>query len=49
VATKASSVARSLKLSNVESSTSVSTWMCDRQGRPSAVNMFPFVGVDLNL
>jgi len=23
------------------------TWMGDRQGRPSAVNLFPFVGVDL--
>jgi len=30
-------------------STSVSTWMGDRQGRPSAVNLCPFVGVDLNL
>jgi len=41
-----SSVVRSLKLSK---STSVSTWMGDRQGRPSAVNLCPFVGVDLNL
>jgi len=30
-------------------STSVSTWMGDRQGRPSAVNLCPFVRVDLNL
>jgi len=44
VATKASPVARSLKLRTV-----VSTWMGDRQGRPSAVNLCPFVGVDLNL
>jgi len=29
--------------------TSVSTWMGDRQGRPSAINLCPFVGVDLNL
>jgi len=28
-------------------STSVSTWMGDRRGRPSAVNLCPFVGVDL--
>jgi len=39
VATKASSVARSLKLSNEV--------MSDRQERPSAVNLCPFVGVDL--
>jgi len=37
---------RSLKLAT---STLVSTWMGDRQGRPSAVNLCPFVGVDLNL
>jgi len=30
-------------------STLVSTWMGDRQGRPSAVNLRPFVGVNLNL
>jgi len=30
-------------------STSVSTRMGDRQGRPSDVNLCPFVGVDLNL
>jgi len=30
-------------------STSVSTWMGDRQGRPSAVDLCPFVGVDVNL
>jgi len=30
-------------------SNSVSTWMGDRHGRPSAVNLCPFVGVDLNL
>jgi len=45
VATKASTVACSLKLSNVYS---VSTRMGDRQGRPSTVNLCPFVGVDLN-
>jgi len=27
----------------------VSTWMGDRQGRPGAANLCPFVGVDLNL
>jgi len=27
----------------------VSTWMGDHQGRLSAVNLCPFVGVDLNL
>jgi len=45
VATNACSVTRSLRLSNVEW---VSNWMGDRQGRPSAVNRCPFVGVDLN-
>jgi len=30
-------------------STAVSTWMGDRKGRPSAVKLCPFVGVDLNL
>jgi len=30
-------------------STPVSTWMSDHQGRLSAVNLCPFVGVDLNL
>jgi len=30
-------------------STSVSTWIGDRQGRPSSVYLCPFVGVDLNL
>jgi len=30
-------------------SCSVSTWMGDRQGRPSAVNLCSFVGVDCNL
>jgi len=47
VATDACSVTRSLKLSNVERQ--VSTWMGDRQGRLSAVNLCPFVGVDHNL
>jgi len=47
VVTKASSVARSLKLSNVD--LDYSTWMGDRQGRPSVVNLCPFVGVDLNM
>jgi len=48
VATKASSVARSLKLTNVDLGYYlVTTWM--GQGRPSAVNLCPFVGVDLNL
>jgi len=46
VATKASSVTRSLQLAT---STSVSTWMGDHQGRPSAENLCPFVGVDINL
>jgi len=36
----------SLELCNVEQ---ISTWMGDRQGRPSDVNLSPFVGVDLNL
>jgi len=45
MATNASSVARSLKLNNIP--TSVNTWMGDRQGRPSTVNLCPFVGVDL--
>jgi len=31
------------------SGTSISTWMGDRQGRLSAVNLCPFVTVDLNL
>jgi len=30
-------------------SSPASTWMGDRQGRPSAVDLCPFVGVDLNL
>jgi len=30
-------------------STSVSTWMVDHQGRLGAVNLGPFVSVDLNL
>jgi len=29
--------------------TSVSTWMGGRQGRSCAVNLCPFLGVDLNL
>jgi hypothetical protein len=45
VATNACSVTRSLKLT----STSVSTWMGDRQGKLCAVNLYPFVGVDVNL
>jgi len=45
VVTKASSVACSLKLSNVD----LGTWMGDRQGRPSVVNLCPFIGVDLDL
>jgi len=40
-------LARSLKV-NIMSSP-VSIWMGDRQGRPSAVNLRPFVGVDFNL
>jgi len=47
VATTASSAARSLKLSNVD--LAVSTCMGDHQGRPSAVTLCAFVGVDLNL
>jgi len=27
----------------------VSTWMGDRHGRLNAVNLCPFIGVDLNL
>jgi len=46
VATNACSVTRSLKLSNVEPGY---TWMGERQGRLSAVNLCPFVGVDLNM
>jgi len=42
-----SSVARSLQLSNVE--LGYSTWMGDLQGRPSVVNLCPFVGVDFIL
>jgi len=41
-------VARSLKLRHVDLG-SVSTWMGDHQGRLDAVNLGPFVGVDLNL
>jgi len=48
VATNACSVTRSLKLSSLTSSP-FSTWMSDHQGRLSAVNLCPFVGVDLNL
>jgi len=47
VATKSSSVALKLR-----TSTSVSIWMGDHQGRLGAVNLWtcgPFVGVDLNL
>jgi len=29
--------------------TLVSAWMGDHRGRPGAVNLGPFVGVDLNL
>jgi hypothetical protein len=47
VATKASSVTRSLKLRYVD--LGYSTWMGARQGRPSAVNLRPFVGVDSKL
>jgi len=46
VATKDSSVARSLKLGT---STSVNTWMGDHHERPGAVNLGSFVGVDINL
>jgi len=46
VATKCSSVARSLKLRNVDP---VSTWMGYHQRKLGAVNLGPFVGVDLNL
>jgi len=47
VATNSCSVTTwSLKLSNVEP---ISTWMGDHQGRVSAVNLCPFVCVDLNM
>jgi hypothetical protein len=46
VATKASSVARSLKLAK---SILLIPWMGDHQRRPDAVNLITFVGVDLNL
>jgi len=46
VATEASSVARSPKLGT---STSVSTWMGDHQGRPGALNLALFIDVDFNL
>jgi len=50
VATKASSVARSLKSTSVDLGLYVyGTRMGDCQRRPSAVNLCPFVGVDLNL
>jgi len=44
VATKASSVARSLKFIT---STPVSDWMSDHKGRLGAVNLGLFVSVDL--
>jgi len=47
LATRASSVARSLKLK--ATSTPVSTWMDDHQGTLDAVSRCPFVDVDLNL
>ena len=34
---------------NTITSTAASTWMGDHQGRPYAVYLCPFVGVDLNL
>jgi len=43
VATKSSSVASSMKLSNI------SNWMGDHQGTLGAVSRFPFVGVDRDL
>jgi len=46
VATKASSVTRSLKLRHVNHA--VITWMGDHQGRLGAVNLGPFVDIDLN-
>jgi len=46
MATKGSSVASSLKLSNVDLGF---TWMGDRQGKSSPVNLCPFVGVNHNL
>ena len=46
MATKASSVARSLKLAK---SILLIPWMGDHQRRPDAVNLITFVGVDLNL
>jgi len=45
VATKASFVARSLKLRHVD----LSTWMGDHQGRLGAVNLDPLVSADFNL
>jgi len=48
--TKASSVAYSMKLTHVNLGyRAVSTWMGDHQGRLGAVNLGPFVGVELNL
>jgi hypothetical protein len=44
VATKAGSVARSLKLRYIDFG--YSTWMRDRQGRLSTVNLRPSVGKD---
>jgi len=37
------------KLSYVDLGESVNTWMGDHQGRPGAVNLGPFVGVNFNL
>jgi len=45
VATKASSVARSLELRHVDLG---STWMGDHQGRLGTVNLGPFVSVKFN-
>jgi len=33
----------------IKNTTSVSTWIGVRQGRPSALNLRPFVGVNRNL
>jgi len=51
VVTYACTYACSVTLGHLSSltSTSVSTWMGDHQGRPSAVNLCPFVGVEINL
>jgi len=42
-------IAQWLVHSSLDTSTSVSTWMGNHQGRPDAENLAPFVLVDLNL